>query len=62
MNIALTLAYFEPQLRRLDVVVDGKPWYQDIMNVVSGLATNLQIGEHSLSIHIDPQPDKTSKE
>ena len=56
MNIKVSLTYGEPQLRRLDVIVDGEPWYQEFMNVAAGLITDMRIGEHYLSINIDPAP------
>ncbi len=56
MNIVVGITYVDPQLCRLDVVVDGKPWYQQFMNVASGLVHDLPIGEHYLSIRIDPMP------
>ncbi len=56
MKIAVSITYSKPQLRQLGVVVDGKPWYQEFMNVRSGLSKGLSIGEHYLSIRIDPAP------
>ncbi len=61
MNIELTVSYSEPELRRLDVVVDGEPWYQEIMIVRSGLSKGLSIGEHNLSINIHPAPPEEPK-
>jgi len=60
MKIEVRLTYDEPQLRRLDIVIDGKPWYQEFMNVASGVSKNLPIGEHYLSINIDPAPPTES--
>lgn len=56
MNITMALTYADPNLRRLDVIVDDKLSYQAIMNVASGLHHDLPIGEHFLSIKIDAMP------
>ena len=56
MNIELSITYSEPQLRRLDVVVDGEPWYQEFLAVRSGLIRNLPIRGHYLSIKIAAAP------
>lgn len=61
MNIVVGLTYKKPQIRQLDVAVDGKPWYQELMNVASGLVRDLPIEEHYLSIRIDPTPLEKEK-
>lgn len=61
MNIVVGITYSGPQVRQLDVVVDGKPWYQELMNVASGLVKDLPIEEHYLSIRVDPTPPDESE-
>ena len=56
MKIAVSVMYYEPELRRLYIAVDDKPWYQEFLYVRSGLNRNLVIEEHSLSVVIDPEP------
>ena len=60
MKIVVRIAYNEPEVRQLDVIVDGKPWYQEFLLVQVGLSRYLVIGEHSLSIEIGPEPIRKS--
>ncbi len=53
MNIELTISYYD-QSCQLDVIIDGKTWYQELMNATSGLSKDFSIGEHYLSVHILP--------
>ena len=59
MNIDINLGYKKPDLRELNVTIDGEFWFNGFMSGFSGYVCNLEIKGDYLQVAIDPPPQES---
>ncbi len=58
MNVVVEIDQPKPELRRLDITIDGTPWHQSYFNTHSGLSTVVHSEGHTVSVRVAPTPIK----